>query len=79
MHKVLLPELGEDIEKATVVCWHAGVGDHVAADDDIVEIESDKATFNVSAGASGILKEVLVPEGQEAKVGQPLAVILSDE
>ncbi len=75
MHKVILPELGEGIEKAVVACWHCKAGDHVQKDDDVVELVTDKATFNVSAGKDGVVKEVLVAEGQEARIGQALAVI----
>ena len=75
MKQVILPELGEGIEKATVVCWHAAVGDRVAGDTDVVELVTDKATFSVPAEASGIIKEILVGEGGEAKVGEVLAII----
>ena len=75
MNEVVLPELGEDIEKATVACWHCRVGDSVKVDDDIVELVTDKASFNVSAGKSGIVKEIRVQEGEEASIGAVLAVI----
>jgi len=74
---VYLPELGEDIDKATVACWHKRIGDRVELDDDIVEVVTDKATFNVSAGGNGILKEIRYKEGEEAKIGDILAVIES--
>lgn len=72
---VYLPELGEDIEKATVACWHKRIGEAVDTDDDIVEVVTDKATFNVSAGGKGILREIRFKEGEEAKIGDCLAVI----
>lgn len=75
MANVYLPELGEEIEKAVVSAWFVKVGDKVAQDDDIVELATDKATFNVAATASGVVKKILVLEGQEAKIGAPLAVI----
>ncbi|MDP2653858.1 MAG: lipoyl domain-containing protein [Candidatus Omnitrophota bacterium] len=75
MTEVLLPELGEGIEKATVACWHVKPGDEVRADDDIVELVTDKATFNVPAGASGIVEKILVEEGADAPIGSPLALI----
>ena len=77
MPQVFLPELGEGIEKATIACWHYKVGDAVNVDDDIVELVTDKASFNVSAGGKGILKEILVAEGSEARIGEALAVIES--
>ncbi len=75
MANVILPELGEDIKKAVVSAWFVKVGDRVAQDDDIVELATDKATFNVAATTSGVIKKILISEGQEAKIGQPLAVI----
>ncbi len=75
MKYVYLPELGEGIEKATVACWHASIGDRVSKDDDIVELITDKATFHVPSGTLGIIKEIRFKEGQEAKIGEVLAVI----
>ena len=75
MSFVTLPELGEGIEKATVACWHYKVGDRVTQDDDVVEVVTDKAVFNVAAGASGILRGILVRDGQEVKIGEVLAEI----
>ena len=75
MANVILPELGEGIEKATVAGWYATVGDQVAVDTDIVELVTDKAAFNVAVEASGIIREICVGEGQEAKIGEVLAII----
>ena len=75
MVSVILPELGEGITKATVACWHTKPGDRVQEGDDLVELVTDKATFNVSAEKNGILKEIIVPEGKEASIGATLAVI----
>ena len=72
---VTLPELGEGITKATVACWHVKQGDRIQEGDDLVELVTDKATFNVSAEKNGTLKEILVAEGQEAAIGAALAVI----
>ena len=73
--KVILPELGEGILKATVACWHVKAGDHVQQEDDIVELVTDKASFHVPAGKSGIVKEILANVGQEVAIGKPLATI----
>ena len=77
MTAVVLPELGEGITKAVVACWHYQEGDKVNSEDDIVEVVTDKATFNVPAGISGTIKKIFVAEGQEATVGEPLAIIES--
>jgi len=75
MENIVLPELGEGIEKATVACWHATAGSPVSDDDDVVELATDKAVFNVPAGVSGVIREILIGEGQEAKIGEVLAVV----
>ena len=79
MSRVILPELGEGIEKATLAYWHYKVGDAVREGDDIVELVTDKATFNVSANSQGVLKEILVREGEEAKIGQTLAILVGND
>ena len=73
--KVTVPELGEGITKAMVAFWHFKLGDKIKADEDVVELVTDKATFNVPAAKAGVLKEILVEEGSEAKIGQAIAVI----
>jgi len=75
MHQVILPELGEGIEKAMVAFWHCKVGDTIGKDSDLVELVTDKASFNVTSDFAGVVKEILVGEGEEAKIGQVLAVI----
>jgi pyruvate/2-oxoglutarate dehydrogenase complex dihydrolipoamide acyltransferase (E2) component len=75
MFKIVAPELGEGIEKATVACWHKSVGERVSREDDIAELVTDKATFNVPAGVSGTLKEICVVPGREIRIGDTLAVV----
>lgn len=75
MTKVLLPNLGENVTKATVSYWYCQEGDSVAQGSDLVEMTTDKATFNVPAPCSGTLLEIIAHEGDEVEVGQVLAVI----
>lgn len=75
MINVLLPALGDDIHSAVVACWHFQPGDQVSKDDDLVELVTDKATFNVSAPASGLLKTICVSEGLNVNIGAVLAEI----
>ena len=75
MTEVKLPPIAEGIDKANVSYWHRVAGDSVKEGEDLVELVTDKATFNLPAPVSGIVKEVLVKEGDEAKVGQVLAKI----
>lgn len=75
MAKVVLPELGEGIEKATVSYWLVDEGAHIKEGDEIVEMATDKAVFNVPSSASGVLKQKLVKDGDDVKVGDGLAII----
>ncbi len=73
MNKIILPELGEGIEEAIVSTWYFSIGDKVNKDDDIVELTTDKATFNVPSPASGVIKKIIQHEGATVKVGDVLA------
>lgn len=75
MTEVKLPPIAEGVSKANVSYWHRMVGDNVKEGEDLVELVTDKATFNLPSPASGVLKEVAVNEGDEVRVGQVLAVI----
>lgn len=75
MTKVLLPGLGEGIDKATITYWHFEEGDKIEEGDDLVEVATDKATFNVPSPCSGILTEVKSPEGETVHFGEVLAII----
>jgi pyruvate/2-oxoglutarate dehydrogenase complex dihydrolipoamide acyltransferase (E2) component len=78
MSKIILPALGDGIQKAVVACWHVKEGEHVNADDDVVELVTDKASFHVASTISGTLKSIFIKEGQEAKIGTELAMISPD-
>ena len=73
---LILPELGEGITRATVACWHVQCGDRVAAEDDVVELVTDKATFCVPAGRAGTIRQQCVQPGDEVPVGGRLAEII---
>jgi pyruvate dehydrogenase E2 component (dihydrolipoamide acetyltransferase) len=69
---VSLPELGEGIESGEIVDVLVSVGDTIAKDDSIIEIETDKATVEVPSTAAGVVKDILVEKGKSAKVGSVL-------
>lgn len=75
MMELVLPELGEGIEKATIACWLHKEGDVVSEGEDVVELVTDKASFNVVSEIAGTMTKVFYQEGDEAKVGEPLAII----
>ena len=78
MVKVYLPALGENITKATISYWYFEEGAPVIEGNDLVEIVTDKATFNVPAPASGILAGIMAHEGDVCEVGEVLAIIEKD-
>ena len=75
MTKVVLPELGQGIEKATVSYWYFKTGDKVKEKDDLVEFTTDKATFNLPSPCAGTILELMFQEGDTVNVGEILAVI----
>jgi pyruvate/2-oxoglutarate dehydrogenase complex dihydrolipoamide acyltransferase (E2) component len=79
MIKVILPELGEGIEKATVSYWYYQEGQRVNKDEDLVELVTDKATFNLPSPCTGILSQIIYKEGETVNVGEVLALIEEEE
>jgi pyruvate/2-oxoglutarate dehydrogenase complex dihydrolipoamide acyltransferase (E2) component len=74
-HTFTLPDLGEGLVEGEISRWLVAEGDAVAANDPIVEIQTDKATVEVGAPVDGIVLRILAAEGHVAPVGAPLAVI----
>ena len=73
--EIILPDLGEGIEGAEVSEVSVASGDTVSPDDTILVLESDKATMEIPAEVSGIVKEILVAAGDELKTGHLLMKI----
>jgi len=75
-YEVKLPSLGEDAgDEATVSYWFFAVGDEVKEGDDLLEMVTDKATFNVPAPKSGRLVELKVKDNDIVLVGGVLATM----
>jgi pyruvate dehydrogenase E2 component (dihydrolipoamide acetyltransferase) len=70
-----MPMLGEVMQEGRIVAWHKRVGDKVEQGEIILEVETDKAVIEVESPASGVLRKILVPEGETVPVNTPLAVI----
>jgi 2-oxoglutarate dehydrogenase E2 component (dihydrolipoamide succinyltransferase) len=73
--EIVVPALGESVTTATVARWIKQQGETVAADEPLVELETDKVTVEVNAPAAGVLASVGVPEGTEVEVGAVLGMI----
>ncbi len=65
-----VPEVGESITEVMIGTWKKREGEAVAADDSIVEIESDKATVELPAPAAGTITKMLKASGEKAMVGE---------
>ena len=75
MTDVVVPKWGLTMEEAEVLRWLKAVGDTVTEGEPILELETDKATGEVEAPASGVLSEMLVESGQLVEPGQLVARI----
>ena len=71
--EVVIPPLGESVTEGTIATWHKQVGESVGRDEAIVEIETDKASVEIVAGADGVLAEVLFGEGDDVAPGTVIA------
>ena len=74
---VMVPTLGESVTEATVATWFKAVGDTVAQDEMLCELETDKVSVEVPAPAAGTLSEIIAAEGSTVEANGKLAVIAS--
>jgi len=74
---VIMPALGVAQEKGTLLAWRKAEGESVKKGEPLMEIETDKATVEIEAAASGILTRVTAKAGDEVPVGQTIALILA--
>src|SRR5246127_3544520 len=70
-----MPRLSDTMEEGAISTWRKQRGDTVAIGDVLVEIETDKAVMEYEAYQPGTLAEILVPEGQNADIGAPIALL----
>ncbi|HEY1665045.1 MAG TPA: dihydrolipoamide acetyltransferase family protein [Trebonia sp.] len=75
MIEIKMPRLSDTMEEGAISTWHKKPGDTVAVGDVLVEIETDKAVMEYEAYQGGTLAEILVPEGQNADIGAPIALL----
>lgn len=69
MTQIKVPTLGESVSEATVAKWLKKEGEAVQADEPIVELETDKVTLEVNAPEGGVIKKIIISEGQDVEVG----------
>jgi len=75
MTQILVPTLGESVTEATVAQWLKKEGEAVAADEPILELETDKVTLEVNAPEAGVIAKITVGEGENVEVGALLGEI----
>ncbi len=75
MVEIILPELGDNIKNATISYWYFKPGDKVNKGEDLVELTTDKATFNLPSPSSGVLSDIKAREGEIVNVGSSLGII----
>jgi len=73
--EVILPKLGQTMTEGTIIKWHVQEGDPVTQGDILFEVESDKATLEVEATNTGILRKILVPAGRKVPILTTVAII----
>ena len=76
--EVKTPELSESVQSGSLLEWRKAVGDQVARDEVLADLETDKVILEVAAPASGVLTEIRFPAGSEVSAGDVLAIIDSD-
>jgi 2-oxoglutarate dehydrogenase E2 component (dihydrolipoamide succinyltransferase) len=72
---IIMPKLGESIMEATVLKWHKQLGDHVALDETLLDIATDKVDSEVPSTSDGILEEILCQENDVISIGSVIARI----
>lgn len=73
--ELLMPKMGESVMEGTILNWLKKVGDKVEQDESILEVATDKVDTEIPSTHAGILKEILVKEGDVVQVGKPIAII----
>lgn len=74
-HEFRLPDIGEGLAEADVVRWHVSVGDHIAADQIVVEVETAKAIVELPSPYAGVVLRLGAAEGETMDVGTVLLVV----
>jgi pyruvate/2-oxoglutarate dehydrogenase complex dihydrolipoamide acyltransferase (E2) component len=77
--QVIMPALGMAQDSGLIVAWHKQPGDAVAADDVLLEVETDKATMEVPAGHDGFIAALMAEAGEDVPVGDVIAVISAEK
>ncbi len=69
MADIVMPQLGESVTEGTITKWFKQVGDHVAEDETLFEVSTDKVDSEVPSPSAGYITEIKVPEGEKPALG----------
>src|SRR5262245_30562989 len=72
---IIMPQLGESIAEATIVNFLVKPGDSVSADQDVIEVETNKATMNVTSPGSGRVEKIVAKQNESYPVGAVLGFL----
>ncbi len=73
--QLLMPQMGYDMQRGTVVRWIKKEGDRVARGEPVAEIETDKAVVEMESTGAGVLRKIVAPEGTVAEVGTVIGIV----
>lgn len=79
MFEFTLPQTAEDVSESVVVIWYKSEGEAVTVGEVLVEVQTEKATFELEAPVTGVLNKILVGRAEVASVGDALAWIEAEE
>src|SRR4051812_36242318 len=73
--EVKVPQLSESVAEATLLSWHKKVGEAVARDENLIDIETDKVVLELPAPDAGVITEIIKPDGSMVVAGEIIARI----
>ncbi|WP_223593794.1 dihydrolipoamide acetyltransferase family protein [Neobacillus bataviensis] len=79
MYEVKMPRLGVTMQNGTVSNWIYEEGDTVEKGDYLFELETEKSTLEIESQTSGVLKKIIIPEGEEVPVNTVIAIIAAED
>lgn len=75
---IKMPRVGETVDEVYLVDWNKAVGDSISIGEDLMEVETDKATVQVPSPVAGVLVEIFFKAGDEIKTGEAIAICESN-
>ena len=73
--EIVMPKMGESIMEATIITWLKKVGDPVEMEEPLLEVATDKIDTEIPSSQTGILKKILVKNGETIEINRPIAII----